>query len=200
MRTGVIEDNSERGAGGPGVSGAAAGTADGNALANRNFLLYLVGNTISLHGLWVYRVALGWYAWELSRSELWVGIVAATQFAPAIVFGPIFGVLADRFDRRAASILINSVSVINMLVLGLLTSLGFMDVRVLALLSLMQGILDGAHAPVRMSVVPNLVTRGQLHNAIALGSVAFNLSRFVGPAIAGFVIAVFGVATAFVST
>lgn len=184
MRTAVTEDNSD---------------ADGRALRNRNFLLYLIGNTVSMHGLWIYRVALGWYAWELSRSELWVGIVAATQFAPAIVFGPIFGVLADRFDRRAASILINSISVLNMLVLGMLASLGVMDVRVLALLSLMQGILDGAHAPVRMSVVPNLVTRAQLQNAIALGSVAFNLSRFVGPAIAGVIIAVFGVATAFVA-
>jgi MFS family permease len=169
-----------------------------SALANRNFLIYLCGNTISLHGLWVYRVALGWFAWELSHSELWVGIVAATQFAPAVVFGPIFGVLADRFDRRATSILINSVSVINMLVLGLLTSLGFIDIRVLVLLSLMQGILDGAHAPVRMSVVPNLVGRAQLQNAIALASVSFNMSRFIGPAIAGFIIAVFGVATAFV--
>jgi MFS family permease len=169
-----------------------------SALRNRNFLVFMAGHTVSLHGLWMYRVTLGWYAWELSHSELWVGIVAATQFAPAVVFGPIFGVLADRFDRRAASMLINSVSVLNMLVLGLLTSLGFMDIRVLTLLSLMQGILDGAHAPVRMSVVPNLVPRAQLQNAIALGSVAFNLSRFVGPAIAGFVIAVFGVAPAFV--
>jgi MFS family permease len=169
-----------------------------SALANRNFLIYLCGNTISLHGLWVYRVALGWFAWELSHSELWVGIVAATQFAPAVVFGPIFGVLADRFDRRATSILINSVSVINMLVLGLLTSLGFIDIRVLVLLSLMQGILDGAHAPVRMSVVPNLVGRAQLQNAIALASVSFNMSLFFGPAIAVFIIAVFGVATAFV--
>jgi MFS family permease len=170
-----------------------------SALRNRNFLLYLTGNTISLHGLWIYRVALGWFAWELTHSELWVGIVAATQFAPAVVFGPIFGVLADRFDRRAASILINSISVINMLVLGLLTSLGYMDIRVLVLLSLMQGILDGAHAPVRMSVVPNLVDRSQLQNAIAISSVSFNLSRFIGPAIAGVIIATQGVATAFVA-
>lgn len=169
-----------------------------SALGNRNFLTYLVGNTISLHGLWLYRVALGWFAWELSHSELWVGIVAFTQFAPAVVFGPIFGVLADRFDRRATSMLINCVSVINMLVLGLLTSLGYIDIRVLTLLSLMQGVLDGAHAPVRMSIVPNLVERAQLQNAIALTSVSFNLSRFIGPAIAGVVIAVWGVATAFV--
>jgi MFS family permease len=169
-----------------------------SALSNRNFLIYLVGNTVSLHGLWLYRVALAWFAWKLSHSELWVGIVAFTQFAPAVVFGPIFGVLADRFDRRATSILINSLSLLNMLLLGLLTSLGFIDIRVLVLLSLTQGILDGAHAPVRMSIVPNLVRHDQLQNAIALTSVSFNLSRFVGPAIAGIVIAMWGVGTAFV--
>lgn len=168
-----------------------------SALKSRNFLIYLAGNTVSLHGLWMYRVALGWFAWQLSGSELWVGIVAFTQFAPAVVFGPIFGVLADRFDRRATSIFINSLSVLNMLLLGLLTSLGFIDIRVLVLLSLMQGILDGAHAPVRMSIVPNLVGREQLQSAIALTSVSFNLSRFIGPAIAGLVIAVWGVGTAF---
>ncbi len=169
-----------------------------SALRNRNYAIYLVGNTISLHGLWVYRVALGWFAWELSGSELWVGVVAFTQFAPAVVFGPIFGVLADRFDRRATSILINTGSLVNMLVLGILTSTGKIDILGLVILSSVQGTLDGAHAPVRMSIVPNLVKPDQLHSAIAFTSVAFNLSRFVGPAIAGFVIAVWDVATAFI--
>ena len=169
-----------------------------SALSNRSYVLYLAGATISLHGLWVYRVALGWFAWQLSGSELWVGIIAFTQFAPAAIFGPIFGVLADRFDRRAASILINSLSVINMLVLGLLASMGYVDIRVLALLSLMQGVLDGAHAPVRMSLVPNLVTAEQLHSGIAFTSISFNLSRFLGPAIAAPIIAIWGVSTAFV--
>ena len=73
-----------------------------SAISNRNYLIYLIGNTISLHGLWIYRVALGWYAWQISNSEFWVGVVAFAQFAPAVVFGPLFGVLADRFDRRAA--------------------------------------------------------------------------------------------------
>ena len=138
-----------------------------SALSSRYFVIYLVGNTISLHGLWIYRVALGWYAWQLTGSELWVGIVAFTQFAPAVVFGPVFGVLADRFDRRAASLLINSVSIINMSLLGFLTYLGAADIIVLTMLSLMQGVLDGAHMPVRMSIVPNLVKKNQLHNAIA---------------------------------
>lgn len=168
-----------------------------SALNSRYYLIYLIGGTISLHGLWIYRVALGWYAWQLSGSELWVGIVAFTQFAPAVIFGPIFGVLADRFDRRAASMLINFMSIINMLLLGLLTYMGSVDIVVLTMLSLMQGVLDGAHMPVRMSIVPNLVSKNQLQSAIAITSISFNLSRFVGPAIAGIIIAKLGVAAAF---
>jgi MFS family permease len=169
-----------------------------SAIRNRNYLIYLVGNTISLHGLWIYRVALGWYAWEISASEFWVGIVAFSQFAPAVVFGPLFGVLADRFDRRAASLLINSMSVMNMLLLGLLAALGVIDIYVLTLLAFMQGTLDGAHMPVRMTIVPNLVEKNQLQSAIAITSISFNLSRFVGPAIAGLIIAIYGVGTAFI--
>jgi MFS family permease len=168
-----------------------------SALSSRYYLIYLIGNTISLHGLWIYRVALGWFAWQLSGSELWVGIVAFTQFAPTVVFGPVFGVLADRFDRRAASLLINSVSIVNMLLLGFMTYRGQVDIAVLTMLSLMQGVLDGAHMPVRMSIVPNLVTKHQLQSAIAITSISFNVSRFVGPAIAGLIIAKLGVATAF---
>ena len=168
-----------------------------SALRSKNYLIYLIGSTISLHGLWVYRVALGWFAWELSHSELWVGIVAFTQFAPAVVFGPAFGVLADRFDRRLASVFINSISVVNMMLLALLTYLGNVDIVVLSVLSLSQGMLDGAHMPVRMAIVPNLVNREQLQNAIAITSISFNVSRFVGPALAGAIIATVGVASAF---
>lgn len=169
-----------------------------SAIRNRNYLIYLIGNTISLHGLWIYRVALGWYAWQISGSEFWIGVVAFSQFAPAVVFGPLFGVLADRFDRRAASLLINSMSVMNMLLLGLLAAIGVVDIYVLTVLAFMQGTLDGAHMPVRMTVVPNLVEKDQLQSAIAITSISFNLSRFVGPALAGLIIAIYGIAAAFV--
>jgi len=152
---------------------------------------------VSLHGLWIYRVALGWFTWQITGSEFWVGIVAFTQFAPAVVFGPLFGVLADRFDRRKASILINSLSTVNMMLLGVLAWLGVVDIFVLATQSLVQGALDGAHTPVRMTLVPNLVAKNQMQSAIATSSIAFNVSRFVGPAIAGIVIATLGVSAAF---
>lgn len=169
-----------------------------SALRNPNYLIYLIGNTISLHGLWIYRVALGWFAWKLSGSELWVGIIASTQFAPAVIFGPIFGVLADRMDRRVTSIVINAFSVMNMITLGVLTLYGIVDIYVLAAMSLLQGVLDGAHVPIRMTIIPNLVMDKQLQSAIALTSVSFNLSRFIGPAFSGLIIANFGVADAFI--
>jgi MFS family permease len=168
-----------------------------SALSNRNYRIFLTGATISLHGLWVYRVALGWFAWQLTHSEFWVGVVAFSQFAPMVVFSPIFGVLADRFDRRTASMLVNTLSFANMQLLGWLAFAGKVDINVLVFLSLMQGTLDGAYAPMRLAIVPNLVPADQRHSAIALTSVAFNLSRFVGPALAGLIIAFWGVGAAF---
>ena len=168
-----------------------------SALSSRSFVIYLIGSTVSLHGLWIYRVALGWFTWEITGSEFWVGIVAFTQFAPAVIFGPIFGVLADRFDRRRASLLINALSTLNMLLLGALAWQGQVDMVVLTIQSLMQGALDGAHTPVRMTLVPNLVPKRQLQSAIATSSISFNVSRLVGPAIAGIIIAKLGVSVAF---
>jgi MFS family permease len=168
-----------------------------SALANRNFLIYVSGSLFSLHGVWVYRVALAWLAWQLTHSEFWVGLIAATQFAPHVLLGPAFGVMADRFDRRHAGMVINTCSVINMLVLAWLSWDASIDIRALLLLSAIQGTLDGAYAPLRMAIVPTLVEKEQRGSAIALGSVAFNLSRFIGPALAGLIIATWGIGPAF---
>jgi len=168
-----------------------------SALRNRNFAIYLTGAAISLHGLWVFRVALAWYAWQLTASEAWVGIIAFTQFAPAMVVGPLFGVVADRFERRLISIGINCACVVNMIALTLLTVTGHLNIVSLTIVSLIQGVLDGSHTPVRMALVPSIVEREQLSSAIAINSIAFNVSRVVGPAISGLVIVSFGVAAAF---
>ena len=168
-----------------------------SALRNRNYLLFLAGNTVSLHGLWVYRVALGWYAWQLTESELWVGVVAFTQFFPILLFAPLFGALADRFDRKRSAVAINAVSAAIMSLLAACTAAGVVDIYLLCTFSLAQGIAEGAHTPVRLALVPNLVPREQLRSAMATNSIAFNVSRFVGPALAGVLIALYGSAAAF---
>lgn len=176
---------------------ASEGPVNRSAFSNRSFLVYLIGSTISLHGLWIYRVALGWYTWQLTESELWVGIIAFSQFAPAVVVGPLIGVMVDRWERRKASILSNTFSGINALVLGTLAWFGLVDILVLATLSLVQGALDGAHTPIRMTIIPSIVDKAQLQSAIASSSITFNVSRFVGPALAGIIIAKYGVSVAF---
>ncbi len=168
-----------------------------SALKNKNFLIYLTGSAISLHGLWIFRVALAWYTWQLTQSEAWVGIIAFTQFAPAMFFGPLFGVIADRFERRKVSIAINIGSCLNMVVLTVLTFTGHLNIVSLTMMSLMQGALDGSHTPVRMALVPSIVEREQLSSAIAINSIAFNFSRIIGPAISGLVIVSLGVGAAF---
>lgn len=168
-----------------------------SALGNQSFVIYISGALVALHGLWIYRVALAWYAWQLTESEFWVGMVAFTQFAPAVVLGPLFGVFADRFERRRASMMINAGCMINIGILSALTFSGRVDIAMLTAFSLMQGILDGAHTPVRMTLVPSIVTREQLQSAIATNSILFNVSRFIGPALSGFVIAKWSVAHAF---
>lgn len=168
-----------------------------SALRNRNYVLFLAGNTVSLHGLWVYRVALGWHAWQLTESELWVGVVAFTQFFPIVLFAPLFGVLADRLDRKRSVLVVNAASAVIMSLLAALTAMGAVDVYLLCAFSLAQGIAEGAHTPMRLALVPNLVPQWQLQSAMATNSIAFNLSRFVGPALAGVLIALYGAAAAF---
>lgn len=168
-----------------------------SALRNRNYVLFLAGNTVSLHGLWVYRVALGWHAWQLTESELWVGVVAFTQFFPIVLFAPLFGVLADRLDRKRSVLVVNAASAVIMSLLAALTAMDAVDVYLLCAFSLAQGIAEGAHTPMRLALVPNLVPQWQLQSAMATNSIAFNLSRLVGPALAGVLIALYGAAAAF---
>ena len=168
-----------------------------SALKNRNFQIYLGGAVVSLHGLWIGRVALAWYAWQLTGSEAWVGVIAFTQFAPAMVFGPMFGVIADRFERRKISMFVNSMSALNMLVLTLLSFSGNLGIYAVTAIALFQGITEGAHTPVRMALVPGIVDKEELSSAIASNSIAFNLSRVIGPALAGWIIAASGVTPAF---
>ena len=122
-----------------------------SALRNRNFRIYFAGAVVSLHGLWIFRVALAWYAWQLTESESWVGVIAFSQFAPAMFLGPLFGVIADRFERRKLSMLVNSGAALNMVVLTALTVTGNLGIEALATVAFVQGMLEGAHTPVRMA-------------------------------------------------
>ena len=167
------------------------------AFQHRNFRIYITGNAISLVGTWMQRIAVGWLTWELTQSGFWLGLVSCADLLPAVFFGPFGGVLADRFNRRRIMMITQMIALVQATVLFTLTVAGLINVELLALLVLVNGVVIGFNQPARLALMPSLVPREDLSTAIAINSVAFNLARFLGPAVAGLLIVTIGVAGAF---
>jgi MFS family permease len=167
-----------------------------SALRHAPLRTYLIGNFFGLNGVWMQRVAIGWMAWDLTGSPAWTGLVAFLNFAPAMVSGPFFGVLADRVDVRRAIVGVQmGQAALAATLLALLLS-GLLDRWTLSALALVIGIVYSAYHPLRMSLIPRLVPRESLAQAVALTSINFNFSRMSGPALGGWLIHEWGVAAA----
>ena len=166
-------------------------------LRNRNFSIYLLGSTFTLHGLWVQRVAIGWLTWELTGSETWLGIVALSEFLPILFLGPLFGVLVDRLHRKTLAFIAHVFNFLLVASLFVLVWLDVIDIYLLFAVTMGLGVVSAAFQPVRLSLIPSLVPDGLLAPAVAAQSIVFNVSRFLGPAIAGVAIATAGLASAF---
>jgi predicted MFS family arabinose efflux permease len=179
----------------------ATGIADfgavGRAFGNRNYAIYTAGSTITMVGLWVQRLGVGWLAWELTYSGFWLGAIAFADLFPAVVIGPFAGVLADRMDRLRLARACQWLSLLQTVLLFALTAWGHIGITSLMLLTLFLGCVRAVYMPVRLSLVPVLVKPDDVPAAIAISSLIFNLARFVGPAAAGLIIAGWGVAPTF---
>jgi MFS family permease len=163
----------------------------------RNYALYALGNTISSLGMWAQRVGVGWLSWELSHSATWVGLVSLGQFLPLIFLAPLFGGLLDRSDPKRYAVVTNSLLTAIAGVLWVVMVLHAMTIERLCVLSVLSGIANSAYHPVRLSLVNEVAPPGRLAEAIATNSILYNLTRSVGPALAGVTIAWFGVAGTF---
>ena len=157
---------------------------------NRDYLRYTIGNGISLIGLWVQQLAVGWLTWQLTHSGFWLGAVAFANLSPALVIGPFAGVLADRFDRTRILLVTQTVSLIQAAALWLIYVSGEINVYIVFLLTLGLGINAAITQPARLALVPQLVPLEDLNTALALNSVMFNCARFIGPLVAGLIISV----------
>lgn len=158
---------------------------------------YTAGSAISLIGFWIQRVAVGWLAWDLTHSGAWVGAIAFAELFPTLLLGPFAGVLADRWDRLQVMRVCQSLAMGQSLLLVLLTLSGTIDIWLLFLLAVFLGCVIAVNQPARLALVPSLVPPDDLSAAIAINSLVFNCARFVGPALAGLVIATAGIAVAF---
>jgi predicted MFS family arabinose efflux permease len=167
------------------------------ALRNRNYAAYTAGNSISLIGSWTQRVAVFWLAWELSESTAWLGAIAFADLFPVVIFSPLAGAAADRWDRLRASQILSTLLMINAWALFALTYSGLITIHILFALILFDGTVVSFSHPNRQALVPSLVPKESLPTAIAFNAVQFNLARFVGPAVAGAIIVGAGTPTAF---
>jgi len=167
------------------------------AFAHRNYRVYVIGNSISLIGWWLERVAVGWLTWTLTHSGAWLGLVALADFLPVLVIAPFVGVLADRRDRVWTIRITQWIGCAQASVLAILVVYNVMTIEILFALVLMLGIANGVAQPSRLALIATLVDRPSLASALAINSVVFNLARFIGPALAGLVIAEIGTAAAF---
>jgi MFS family permease len=167
------------------------------ALEQRNFRLYVSGNAVSLVGLWIQRIAVGWLTWELTHSGAWLGAVAFADLCPSLVIGPFAGVIADRLDRLKIMRVVQTLAMIQATTLALLAAGGWISIEILIALVLFNGIVVGVNQPARLALVSSLVPRNHLSTAVAINSIVFNLARFIGPALAGVLILTLGVGAAF---
>ena len=168
-----------------------------SALVNPNYRNYAIGSFASHVGTWVQRVAVGWLAWELTHSGLWLGMIAFADLAPTVIFAPICGVVADRVNRLHGSRITQSLAALLAFILWGMAIAGWLTIEWLFTLVLVQGIIMAFNQPLRFAIIPSLVERKDLGSAIAINSISFNFARVAGPAAAGFIIAHSGVATAF---
>lgn len=186
------------------VPSKSAGSGSGfrfmvRALRHRNFRLYFAGQGVSLVGTWIQQTAMGWLVYRLTNSPFLLGVVGFTGMAPALLFTPLAGVLADRFDRRKLLILTQLLAMVQALALGVLALTGVVAFWQIVPLSLFVGIVNALDAPTRQAFVLDLVERREdLANAIALNSSMFNGARLIGPSMAGLLIAATGEGLCFV--
>lgn len=167
------------------------------ALSHRNFRLFWTGAFLSNVGTWMQAVAQGWLMLQLTNSSFWLGLDAFMATAPAFVFTLLGGVFADLLDRRRLLIYTQVVAGLAALGLAMFVWTGAVNRWIVLGFSFVTGCCMALASPSYLAMTYDLVGREDLANAVALNSTQFQLSRVVGPALAGFGFRLFGLAGCF---
>ena len=167
------------------------------ALRHRDFRLFWSGQLVSLIGTWMQSVGQAWLVLELTGSPLQLGLVTALQFTPILLLSPVGGAMSDRFPKRRIILWTQATMMVQAFVLAALVWSGLVQYWHVAVLAAIYGLGRAIDIPARQAYITDLVGKPDLANAVALNSVVFNGARVVGPAVAGLLIARFGVAAAF---
>ena len=164
------------------------------ALRNPNFRLFWSGNFLSNIGTWMQNVAQGWLVLTLTDSAFWLGVVGFAGSIPFLFFTLFGGVIADRVNKRRLLMVTQTVMMILAFLLAGLAWLKIITVWEIAAIAFLNGTAMAMNAPSYQALVPRLVKREDLTNAIALNSAQFNMSRILGPTLGGYAMVLLGVA------
>jgi len=169
----------------------------GEAFADRNFRIYSVGSILSWLSFFVQMVAMSWTTWELTHSTTWLATIAVLDIAPNLIFLPLGGVLADRFDRFRMVLIAYAAAWLHVLALTILAYAGALTILPLTVLSFLHGLIHSFSVPAAYGMMPRFVARERLAPAIAVSSAYTQFAIFAGPALAGWIILHYGVVAAY---
>src|SRR4051812_24276287 len=170
-----------------------AGSFIFRALSHRNYKLFFAGQSISLIGTWMTRIATSWLVYRLTGSALLLGVVGFAGQIPSFLLAPFAGVLVDRWNRHRLLVATQVLALLQSLALAILALTGVVQIWHVILLSVFQGLINAFDMPARQAFVVEMVERREdLANAIALNSSMVNAARLLGPSLGGIIIAAVG--------
>ena len=181
----------------PGDDTTAAAPGRFAAFGNRNFRLYFIGQTISSIGSWAQSLAVTWLVLELTDRSDQLGIALALQFLPMLILGAPAGVLADRMNNRRVLLATSAASSVLALTFGIVVTTGHATIWWIYALTFLLGLVLAVERPTMQAILFQLVGPDLLPNAVAANGTINSVSRLIGPAIAGGLIATVGVTVGF---
>ncbi|ACU63233.1 MFS transporter [Chitinophaga pinensis] len=169
------------------------------AFRNRNYALFFAGQSTSQIGTWMQRTAVSWVIYSITHSASMLGLAVFAQQFPSFLFSLLGGIASDRYDRRKILLITQTASLIQSVLLAILTFTNHYMIWEIMALSVILGIVNAFDTPARQPMVHDLVSNKEdITNALALNSAMVNIARLVGPALSGIVLQSFGAHTCFI--
>jgi MFS family permease len=155
------------------------------SLRHRNYQLFIIGQLVSLAGVWMQIIAQGWLVYDISSSEFALGLVGFASAVPVLMITPFAGVVVDQVDKRMLLVITQTLAKLSSFVLAALIFADLVEVWHVIVVAAVLGVVNAFDGPARQAFVVDMVGREDLPNAIALNSMTFNSARIIGPAIGG---------------
>lgn len=167
------------------------------SLYHRDFSIFWAGNFLSNIGTWMQYLALGWVILIISNSPFLLGLNGFLAQVPSLVFALPGGTIADRLSRRKLMLITQTSMMLLALLLAVLTSIRQITITEILAISFLTGVASALNYPAYQALIPDLIPREDLMNGIALNSAQFNMSRAIGPTVAGLAMGTLGAAACF---